>query len=932
VVRCALFIFITILVSLRLEATHIRAADIRVRAICESPRTFEITVVAYLNTTSNTRFGTNGQLLFGDGLSARIPVSTAISRPDLGSNIAIATYTTTHTYSLVGTYRITYIERDRSTGVLNIDNSHDVAYVTNITIDVSSRFACNNFPVLAVPPLDRACHWSTFYHTSGAYDVDGDSLSYELAVPLSGETTNSAYTPPNLAKFYTDPLHGNEGKTGPATFGIDQLSGLLTWDAPGLIGEYNIAFRIIEWRKDPTSNRYDKISTTTRDMQIVVEECQNTRPELTVPRDTCVVAGASLDVFVKGFDADGNVMRIETYSEIRDFPVGKNPAVITAAGPSNGPDPIRLTWTTLCAHVRQQPYQVVFKVTDYPPNGPKLVNFKIWNIRVIAPPPVQAPVELDLVVRTAALSWEGYGCDNADKLQVWRKVGSYPGAAGYCDIRSPALWGYKLIAELPTTSTSFVDDNFGRGLSVGAMYCYRIVAAFADTRSYPSQEFCVGPIQADAPVITHVSVEQTAEEGKIRVSWRKPFGINKTQFPEPYEFEVFRANDFIGEEGITLAGRTGDTTLLDVAVNTEEKVFNYRVVLYGKPQNASVVVAIDTSAVASSVWLSAKPGEGLIELNWRDSVPWSNVIDSNPWHRIYRSADNPSPGAMVLIDSVNVTVEGFKYIDRGRYNEMPVEEDKYYSYRVMTRGTYGNPQIKLLENFSQITSSYPANDLEPCAPVITVSLLDCEQYIASDNCGQTEFTNRIFWTTSGLTGCRRDIQYYNVYASSSRDGIYGLVATQVVDTFYIDSGLPSYARCYRVSSVDKLGKEGVMSDSVCNDNCPSYMLPNVFSPNEDGHNDTFQARFKPGSVLGEFTCPRFVLGIDLHIYDRWGKQIYRRVLDPEETAVEFEWDGRDNNGGEVPVGIYFYSADVTFDLLDNSNRIHQYKGWVQLMR
>jgi gliding motility-associated-like protein len=931
VARCTLFIFIALLVSLRLEATHIRAADIRVKPICDSPRTFEITVLAYLNTNSNTRFGTDAEVRFGDGFSARIPMSSAVSRPDLGSNIAIASFTVKHTYAVTGKYRITYIEHDRSGGVLNIANSDDVAYVTNITIDVSAKFLCNHFPVLAVPPLDRACYSSTFYHTSGAFDVDGDSLSYELAIPLAEEFTNSVYTSPNLAKFYTDPTHSNEAKTGPATFSIDAVSGLLTWDAPGLIGEYNIAFRIIEWRKDPANNTYNIISTTTRDMQIVVEECQNTRPDVRVPRDTCVVAGASLDVLVNGFDADGDVMRIETYSEIREFPAAGGPALVVPEGPDHRPDPVRLTWTTQCVHVRQQPYQVVFKVTDYPLKGPKLVNFKIWNIRVIAPPPVQAPVHLDLVVRSAALSWEGYDCSNADKMQVWRKVGSYPGAAGYCDIRSPSLWGYKLIAELPTAATSFIDNNFGRGLSVGAMYCYRVVAAFADTRSYPSQEFCVGPILADAPVVTHVSVEETSLAGKIRVSWRKPFGIDRTQFPEPYEFEVFRADDFIGEENIMKAGRTGDTTFLDTGINTEEEVFNYRVVLYGKPQNANAVVPIDTSAVASTVRLIATPGEGSIELNWRDSVAWSNVVDSNPWHRIYRSGDNTSPAAMELIDSVNVTLEGFKYVDSGTYGNLPIEQDKYYSYRVLTRGTYGNTQIKLLENFSQVTSSYPVNDLEPCSPAMTVSILDCEQYIASDNCEQTEFTNRIFWTTAGLSGCRKDIQYYNVYASSSRHGTYGLVASRVLDTFYVDSGLPSYARCYRVSSVDKQGKEGLMSDSVCNNNCPSYMLPNVFSPNDDGYNDTFHARFKPGSAAGEFACPRFILAIDLRIYDRWGKEIYRRLLDTEETAIDFEWDGKDEKGGEVPDGVYFYSADVTFDMLDEGDK-RQFKGWVQVMK
>jgi len=925
-----------ILVTWRASATHLRSADIKVEPVCGSPYTFRITVIAYLNTLSNTRFGTSSEVHFGDGRFVRIPTTVATPRPDLGKNIAVASYVTTYTYQTAGTYLVTYMERDRSTGVLNIENSLDVPYVTNITIDISEKFGCNNYPVLAVPPLDRACHKSTFYHTSGAYDVDGDSLSYELAVPLATETTQAAYTTPVHPRYYTDPAHGNEALTSPAAFSINELTGLLTWDAPGMIGEYNIAFRILEWRKNG-DGKYERISTTTRDMQIIVEECHNIRPDLIVPLDTCVVAGSLIDIVAKGTDADGHPLKIEVYSEIVDLPATSNPADYSPRPsvflPANPPPITRLTWSTTCAHVRQQPYQVVFKVTDNPPDGPKLVNFKVWNVRVIGPPPQQFPSQLDLVKRRASLSWSSYECTNAKAIQVWRKVGSYPGAAAYCDIRSPALWGYKLIKELPTASTSFIDDNFGKGLSVGAMYCYRIVAAIADTRSYASQEFCVGPIQADAPVITHVSVVETSTTaGSMQVSWRKPFNINKTQFPEPYEYEVYRASGYIGEHKIVKAGRVTDTTFRDSGINTEESVYNYRIVLYAKPQFASAIVPVDTSAVSSSVWLSAKPGNAEIELQWRDSVSWSNVIASSPWHRIYRSIDNRSPRVMELIDSVDVTIDGFKYVDRGAFKNIPIEEDKYYSYGVMTRGTYGNPLIKPSENFSQVTSTYPLNDLLPCAPVLHVEVQNCEQYVAQENCDLTQFVNHINWSVTGLRGCRKDIASYSVYASSERDGKYALIASMVTDTFYVDKGLNSFARCYRVSAIDKSGTESLLSDSVCNDNCPYYVLPNVFSPNGDGYNDSFHARFKSESPAGAANCPRFVLTVDLTVTNRWGNEVYHRRSEELSRVTDLEWDGRDKNGNELPPGVYYYSADVTFDMLDDENSGRKYKGWVQLLR
>jgi gliding motility-associated-like protein len=939
IVKCSVFaaalVVFTLATCWQASATHLRAADIRIEPICGSPRTYRITIIAYLNTLSNTRFGTSSEIHFGDGQFIRIPVSAATPRPDLGNNIAVATYVTTHTYQLTGSYLVTYLERDRSTGVLNIENSRDVPYVTNVTIDISDKYGCNNYPVLAVPPIDRACHKSTFYHTSGAYDVDGDSLSYDLTIPLASQNNQANYTSPTHDKYYTDPARGNEAKTGRATFTIDKLTGLLTLDAPGMIGEYNIAFRVHEWRKDEATGKYDRISTTTRDMQIIVEECVNIRPELIVSADTCIVAGSAVEVTATGIDADRHQMKIEVYSEIIDMPASNNPADYSPRPavflPADPKPTSTLTWATTCAHVRQQPYQVVFKITDNPPNGPKLVNFKVWNVRVIGPPPQQDPAQLDLVRRQAVLNWSSYECANAKAIQVWRKVGSHPGAAGYCDTRSPGLWGYKLIKELPPAAITFTDDNFGKGLSVGAMYCYRIVGAIADTRSFPSEEFCVGPIQADAPVITHVSVVETSSSGSMQVSWRKPFNINKTQFPEPYQYEVYRADDFIGDAGIKKAGRVTDTTFRDIGIDTKEKVYNYRIVLYAKPQSAQEVVPIDTSAVSSSVWLMAKPGEKEIELTWRDSAAWSNVVATHPWHRIYRSTDNSDPAAMVLIDSVDVTFEGFKYVDRGSYKNAPIEEDKYYFYRVMTRGTYGNPRIKTLENFSQTVSTYPINDLLPCAPLLTIAIQDCEEYVLSENCDEPSYSNRIDWSTLDLKGCRRDIISYNVYASSRRDGPYELIAN-VADTFYVDKGLKSFARCYRVASMDKLGIEGPKSDSACNNNCPFYLLPNVFSPNGDGYNDAFHARFKAESDAGATTCPRFVQVVELTILNRWGKQVYRRRSEGADEVIALEWDGRDESGNEMPPGVYYYSADVTFGMLDDENRQQNYKGWVQLIR
>ena len=927
-------------------ATHVRAADIKVEPDCSRARTYKITIVAYLNTLSNTRFGTNSTVYFGDGTFARIPITIASLRTDLGSNIAIATFTTTHTYSQDGTYSIAYVERDRSTGILNIVNSDDVPYVTFVEFTIDSKNGCNTVPILAVPPLDRACYKSAFFHTSGAYDIDGDSLSYELSVPASSPNTLANYTAPNNSRYYANFNQGNEAGNGTPTFFINPVNGLLTWDAPGAIGEYNIAFKIIEWRKDSVTSIYNKLSTTTRDMQIVVEECVNIRPDLTVPTDLCVEAGTLIEGLIKGTDGDNHNVKIEVYSEIIDFSAGKIPATYSPNPPEFSSSvpfaQLNFRWQTDCIHVRQQPYQVVFKITDNPPRGPKLVNFKIWNIKVVAPAPKWKKTELNLVKRYGELEWESYACTNANKIQIYRKVDSYPYAPGFCNPGIPKFLGYNLIAEVPLSQTTYTDTNNGKGLLVGAKYCYRIIAYFnspASTPSMVSTEQCIGPIEADAPVITHVSVEKTdSVQGKIRVSWRSPFNINSTQYPKPYEYEVYRASDFIGENNIIKSGRVSDTTFVDANLNTDVKVFNYRIVLYAKPLHAERMIPVDTSSVASSERLSFIAGVKKIELTWRDSVPWSNVVQRRPYHLIYRSVESPLEKDMVLIDSVEVSENGFTYVDAGQYKNQTIQDDKRYSYRILTRGTYGNPKIALQENYSQVITTYPESKLLPCQPAVEIKMVNCDEFLNSNNCYQSEYSNSIFWTLQNASGCRKDIVSYKIYAASSTEGEYSLIKQIAKDTFFIEDGLPSFARCYRISAIDGKGQEGPLSDSVCNDNCPYYDLPNVFTPNDDGFNDVFSSNFdvkdlQDGTITSgvSIRCPQFVESIDFKVFNRWGKQVYAYASE-DENAISIDWNGYDNHGHELSSGVYFYTAEVTFNVMRPESKKKQLQGWVHLVR
>lgn len=83
--------------------------------------------------------------------------------------------------------------------------------------------------------------------------------------------------------------------------------------------------------------------------------------------------------------------------------------------------------------------------------------------------------------------------------------------------------------------------------------------------------------------------------------------------------------------------------------------------------------------------------------------------------------------------------------------------------------------------------------------------------------------------------------------------------------------------------------------------CPGE-VPNVFTPNGDGKNDSF------------FINNIDVLPWSLQIYNRWGKKIYH------SNAYQNDWQGEDS-----PSGLYYY-------YLSNHRLKRSIKGWVQILR
>jgi hypothetical protein len=955
----ALSAMFTFLFCFKTYATHLRAGEITVERVNCNSLTFRITVTVYTNTKNTTvLFGGDQDILyFGDGKSELVPETRNTIRLDLDpdGSVATASYTRLYTYSGPGTYVVRYREPNRNEGVLNMDNSVNTTFYLETVVDIDPFLGCNNTPKLLIPPIDHACPGVAWSHNPGAYDPDGDSLSYEMAIPYSDIATEVInYADPNTQKFYTNFNNANEIGTGPPTFAINPVTGTITWDAPGAIGEYNIAFHIIEWRKK--NGIWYPLGYVRRDMQILVDDCDNERPDLIIPPDTCVVAGTVLDETIFGIDPDNDDVKIEAFSEIFNFPPAQNPATYSPVPGVNDfqksvpPAELKFHWQTDCSHVKDQPYQVVFKITDKPANGPRLVTFKTWFIRVVGPPPEWEDIQLNLSNRSTSLEWDPYACQNAERMEIWRKVDGSPFEPDNCETGMPEYLEYELIDQVPIKTgnvpvTSYVDTNGGKGLAAGAKYCYRLVAVFPLPKggeSYVSVDTCIGPIIADVPIMTHVSVEKTdIAAGQIRVSWKKPFQADPLQFPGPYTYDLYRAVGFArGTDSTLVSANITDTTFLDVGVNTLDNVYNYSVTAY-----ASNDGMVGSAFPASSVRLTAQSQVGRIQLNWSAFVPWSNQIQTFPSkHRIYKGPEGATEAELVLIDSVDVTANGFMFVDEGQHGEL--NEAETYCYRIMTRGGYGNPAIdEPLENFSQIICAQLGDTIPPCKPKLLVKSLNCEEFLADGaTCGSNIFKNTLYWERDRQDSCDTNILGYKIYRASSLEGDYlPLLGGAIVpDTFFVDNSVNSFAYCYKISAIDRSLNESELSDPICNDNCPYYELPNVFTPDNNGCNDLFSA-YSDRSLGEESNCPlapgteikcaRFVESVKFKVYNRWGQEVYtyEGSITDDVNSIYIDWDGRDNNGTQLPSAVYYYVAEVTFDIV-SPDKIKILKGWVHLVR
>jgi hypothetical protein len=860
------------------QATHIRAGEFSARRLSSTTLEYEITLVLYYNSLSAAAippYGDDVLVEFGDGESARVYRSAPI---DVGNNTSKNVFVTKHLYGGLGKYIVRMSEANRNGNIVNIPNSAYVRFYVEMQIWINSSFGLNDSPVMTVPPIDFGNVNKIYTHNPGAYDPDGDSLSYELIPAQSNIGSQIAgYNYPGSPVF-----GGQSTLGGPAFLTLNASTGDIVWNTPSDAGAvpryYNLAIKITEWRYGTA------IGYIVRDMQIEIKQEDNFPPVLAMPKDTCIEAGKLLLSTVSASDPDGNRVKLEAYGQTFELSAPSVKSTFPTIGPVINPTG-QYTWQTRCSDVRRQPYQVIFKASDQDATL-ILTDVRTWLIYVKGPKitGVTATPGFDFVT----LNWSPYTCSaDATKINIYRKD---------CDPAVPVsdpcttgpLAGYVLVGNAKGTDITFTDTNKGTGLSKGKSYCYILVAEYpapAYGESYPSDQVCA-QLNRDVPVFSQMDVTVTsATAGEVFLKWYKP---SAASVPGSYTYDVERGVGLNPTTFTTIAAGISDTVYTDTNIDTKNTIYSYRIKLLNNNLKTTYVPLFDLTAVA---------GNAQATLNWTYKTPWTT--DSVQIYRKINVAGTFTK--LITLPSSAVT-----------YTDTDVTNCDTVYYYLHQYGSYCDDALKAIATqISAIDSVLPLDDNPPPAPALSV--VGCNGDI-------TVFQNVLNWTNLSNPQCDI-IDHYNIYFATHNTDELGLLRTiPTGTTTYTHINMQTTAGCYQVSATNVAGVEGARSDKICVDDCVDYRLPNLLTINNDGFNDLMRPFDVPQGA------PRGAELVRFSVYNCWGALVFFKDTDPN-----IMWNGS-LNGAPLSDGIYYYNAEVHFyGRVNKDDEVKNLKGWVQLL-
>jgi gliding motility-associated-like protein len=400
-------------------------------------------------------------------------------------------------------------------------------------------------------------------------------------------------------------------------------------------------------------------------------------------------------------------------------------------------------------------------------------------------------------------------------------------------------------------------------------------------------------LKRDIPVLLNVDVLSTSTTtGSVYVRWTRPLvnvgNLDTIALPGPYQFNLKHRFNSTGTY-TTIFTTTSpyffkpDTQYVHSNINTDATNSDYVV------EFVAGTATVGTSQRATSIFLTATPGDRKINLQWSSSTPWNNYT-----YTVFRKTPLQATFSVIATTTLTSFIDTVNVVNRATY-----------CYKILGTGQYSDPSIfKPLLNNSQEVCATAVDITPPCTPTMSI-LADCPTGMV-----------QVSWTNVKPL-CSDDVIKYNLFYKPTVDQNFQQIATLngASSTVFNYDGLELIAGCYAVQSVDSSNNVSPLSPDFCIDNCPIFELPNIVTLNGDGVNDFFKA-----------IRVRQIKEIDLVIFDRWGALVYK-TNDPY-----FKWDGTSVQSNLlVSEGTFFYICDVFEPRLKGIVK-RNLKGYMQVVK
>jgi hypothetical protein len=296
----------------------------------------------------------NYNLVFTDSLT--FGVGGVFSSMISVYGVEIYHFTDTITFPSNGYYMIKWNDCCRNGAIINMATplNEDMTFLTYVNVDSANP---NSSPTFLSPPVIYLPTNTLWQYNPLPFDPDGDSLVWNLSVPLSVSGVVNGY------EFLSDTTYSNP--TG--IFAMDSITGEISWDAK-MVGNFVVSFAIEEYRNGVL------VGAMNRDMQfVVIPDTNNAMPNIsnmqTLPTNNLgypyvtIIPGQNYQLSLLAADANANdVVSMEAFGE--PFKVSNSATFnYTSTGNGNEIEGI-FAWTPDMNQVRSSPYLVVFRTSD----------------------------------------------------------------------------------------------------------------------------------------------------------------------------------------------------------------------------------------------------------------------------------------------------------------------------------------------------------------------------------------------------------------------------------------------------------------------------------------------------------------------------------------------------------------------------------------